>query len=94
VEAEPTVDPVLIPLMQFLSFAAWFGCGIGAAVLGDKIGFGCLGALLGFLLGPIGLLIVFAMIADKEKCPACKKLVARNTTKCPWCQSDLPNSVQ
>ena len=71
------MDPIFIPLMQLLSLAIWIGCGIGAAMLGDKIGFGCLGALLGFLLGPLGLLIVFAMIADKEKCPACKKLVIR-----------------
>ena len=84
------MESLYIPLLQLLSFAIWIGCGIGSAMLADRIGFGCLGALLGFMLGPIGLIIVFAMIADKEQCPACKKSVNRGATKCPWCQADLP----
>jgi len=58
---------------------------------------------LGFLLGPIGLLIALVMSTDHRemekrslqagelrKCPTCAELVRIEASKCRFCGSDLP----
>jgi hypothetical protein len=64
-------------------------CGIaGAIIRSGKGGSGFNGFLLGFFLGPIGLIIaVFA--GSGRQCPFCKSSIHPEAVKCPRCQSDL-----
>jgi hypothetical protein len=67
----------------------WITCGIGAGFVGSqKGGSGCLWFFLGFLLGPIGLLMSFAAGPERH-CPMCRKGVDTKAVRCPHCQSDL-----
>ena len=71
----------------------WIVCGIGAAFVASSRGAsGCLWALLGFLLGPIGLAMAFA--ADSGWiCPSCQSSVKRGATRCPKCQVNFTQPV-
>lgn len=67
---------------------------IGAAI-GQKKGRTGAGFLFGFLLGPIGWLIV-AVGPDMSPgrfCPACKGKVPEGATKCMHCGTDLVRSA-
>jgi len=49
-----------------------------------------LGFLLGFLLGPIGWLLVLLAKDQRAKCPHCQGVLpAKSVTKCMHCASDL-----
>jgi hypothetical protein len=75
--------------MELLLLLFWIACGIGAAFVGSSRGAsGCLWAVLGFTLGPIGLLMSFAAISE-HKCPHCQSGIAKEATRCPKCQADL-----
>lgn len=67
----------------------WIVCGIaGAMVAAERGASGCLWFGLGFLLGPFGL--VLSLVAgDGRRCPACRKNIHPEATKCPYCQSSL-----
>ena len=83
----------------------WFGMGIaGGMIMSNKGRSGCGGFALGFLLGPIGLVIALVMGADHRemekrslrqgemrKCPTCAELVRIEATKCRYCGSELPS---
>jgi len=75
----------------------------GGIILSNKGRSGCGGFALGFLLGPIGLLIALVMSTDHRemekrslqagelrKCPTCAELVRIEASKCRFCGSDLP----
>jgi predicted amidophosphoribosyltransferase len=67
----------------------WIVCGIAAAFVASSRGAnGCLWAFLGFLLGPIGLLMAFASQSDR-KCPHCQSGIHADATRCPKCQVPL-----
>ena len=82
----------------------WIGCAIAASIVSSNKGKDWLGgALLGFLLGPIGLLITLVSSTDQaqldsaslasglnRKCPFCAELVRAEAKKCRHCGSELP----
>lgn len=65
------------------------GGGIGAAI-GARKNRTAFGFVVGFIIGPIGWLIVLVMPSNFPKCPACKGDVIPGATKCKNCGSDLP----
>ncbi len=67
----------------------WIICGIAAAFVATSRGAsGCLWAFLGFLLGPIGLLMAFASESGR-KCVYCLKGIHENARRCPHCHADF-----
>ena len=78
--------------MEFLLLVLliWTFCGIGSAVVASNRGAnGCLWFALGFVFGPFGLAFSFASGSSRE-CIACRKRVHPQATRCPYCQSELP----
>lgn len=81
----------------------WIFCAIGAYLIADaRGGSGPMAALLGFLLGPIGVLCAFFMGGDeakaeqqlvvgaKKKCPRCAELVQPDALVCKHCGFEFP----
>lgn len=63
--------------------------GISAAVASSRGASAGLWFVLGFLFGPLGLLLSF-LSGSGRNCPFCRKAVHREATKCPYCQSVVP----
>lgn len=79
---------------QFLIYAGvavvvWtlIGLGIGAAR-----GRAAFGLLLGFLLGPIGWLIVLILPKEGPRCPECMEVVNAGARRCHHCYSEIVTS--
>lgn len=75
---------------------SWFilcGLSISAVVgylLGDRKGKPIRGAILGFLLGPLGWLLVLISPDDSPTCPYCKGKVVAGASRCKNCGSRIP----
>lgn len=66
----------------------WIVCGILGAVIGSNKGVGCLGAILGFVLGPLGLLIVVVTPDEtRVECPFCREKINKAAVVCPHCRN-------
>lgn len=81
-------DPTLIIL-----FWGVIGALVGLFI-GDAKGRTGAGVVLGFLLGPIGWLIIgigpnYKEAADTKKCPFCAERVKREGKVCKHCRRDL-----
>lgn len=73
--------------MEFV--VIWFICGIIAAAIGSSKGEGFVGFIIGFILGPLGIIAAILSSGNRKRCPYCKEFINRKATKCPKCQSDL-----
>jgi hypothetical protein len=65
----------------------WCACGIIAAIIASPRGkSGSLFFLLGFLLGPFGILIA---LSEGKPCPACRSRISDEAKVCPKCAHQL-----
>ena len=78
----------------------WICCGVlGAMIANNKGNSGCVGILLGLILGPIGLLLTFfssdnkdelrRRTGDTKKCPYCAEFVKSDAIVCKHCGRSL-----
>ena len=67
----------------------WILCGLIGAAVGSSKNLGLWGFVVGFLLGPIGLLIVVLSSGNRIPCPFCCEKMNRRATVCPHCQRDV-----
>jgi len=78
----------------------WFVCGIiGYQIDFNKGNSGCFGSILGFLLGPLGLLLIYFSSSnskvlrqrsgDTKVCPFCKEYIKYNADYCKHCHNRL-----
>ena len=71
-------------LISFLMAAV--GCVIGGHFQGRPI----LGALLGFLFGPLGWMMVFIFTDRRRRCAACRTVAHAQAIECGKCGRRLP----
>ena len=62
----------------------WLICGVIAAMIASQRQAGCLGFILGVLLGPFG--IIAAFFIGGKQCLFCKSKIDTSATVCPKCQ--------
>jgi hypothetical protein len=63
--------------------------GVAGWVIGKPKGISEVGAILGALLGPIGLVITAFMQGNRENCRFCNELINPEASICPHCQRNL-----
>ena len=68
----------------------WIICGIIGAMIGSSKGARGTGFWLGFLLGPIGVIIAVMMKGNGPKCHFCKEELNPQATVCAHCQREQP----
>ena len=68
-------------------FGTWFTCGIAGAIIGSSKNAAFGGFILGFFLGPLGVIAAFA-IDGRRKCPKCATRVNAGASICPQCRSE------
>lgn len=66
--------------------ALWSSLG---AIIGNSRGRLAFGLVMGFILGPIGLLLIFVLPSLYKFCPFCKGNIPTDAVKCQKCGSDL-----
>src|SRR5437879_4630837 len=92
--ARNEVRSVSIRMELAIVVVVWIFCGIAAAFIAQNRGAsGCLWFGLGVLFGPFGLAFAFAAGKDRS-CPACKKRIHPDATKCQNCQTDLTQRLK
>jgi hypothetical protein len=71
--------------MVFFAAIAW--------LIARRKGQGALGMWLGFLLGPIGVLIICVTRGDRKACPHCLSLIKARAAVCPRCTREIPRHI-
>lgn len=75
--------------MLVLAVGFWILCGATAALIGARKGMRGQGFALGFVLGPIGVVLALAAKGDRRECPFCRELVDPAAVVCPRCQRSI-----
>ena len=81
----------------FIFYAIAWACAFGSvgSYMGGQLkGQPTLGFVLGLLLGPLGLLLVFAFEDVRPKCGQCKMAVPEGAKKCGHCGADIVSVSQ
>lgn len=66
----------------------WVACGLCGALIAQARGAsGCAWFAAGFFLGPLALL--FALLDTGRQCPACRKKIHVEATRCPHCTAEV-----
>jgi len=60
----------------------WLLCAIAGAMIGSTKGRGGTGFVLGFFLGPFGILFCLLMKGNRQTCPSCKSSIHADATIC------------
>lgn len=77
--------------MDVIFLAAAFLLGLAGYGLGRGKGRGAVGFVMGFLLGPLGLIVIFFFPPRPEYvCPACGQGTRPGQEACAACQARLP----
>lgn len=79
-------------LLNILNATFWLWVVLGpliGAAIGQKKGRLGAGIFFGFLLGPIGWLVIAVGPDNRRKCPECKGVVPEGARKCMHCGTDL-----
>ena len=77
--------------MEALFILIWIVCGIVGLILGDKKGMPGTGALLGFSLGIIGIVILITLEDKYKTCPGCGNRLRPDAIRCLSCGYDVRN---
>ncbi|MFA5056471.1 MAG: zinc ribbon domain-containing protein [Opitutaceae bacterium] len=64
-------------------------CGFIGYFVADRKNMGPVGAILGVLLGPVGVLIAAVALDARQQCPKCRERINEGATICPHCKAEL-----
>ncbi len=79
----------------FFGFIIWMVCGIASASISSSKGNGgCAGFALGFLFGPLGLLIAALMPASRSAVAVANNVSPGPMGTCPFCLSLIPMAAR
>jgi hypothetical protein len=84
-------------VILIISFFVFIICGVIGAALASEKGRGAAGFWLGFVFGPIGILIALLLkpsVSGLKPCPFCAELIQPAALKCRFCNADLPESFR
>jgi hypothetical protein len=72
----------------FFCAVGWIICGFLGGLVGNAKNAAGSGAVLGFLFGPLGVLVAFA-VDGRPECPYCKGRIEPRATTCQHCRKSL-----
>jgi hypothetical protein len=71
-----------------LALIIWGLFGLASGIVaGNRGANGCSWAVIGFILGPLGLLLAFT--ATGKKCRACAKKIPQDASVCAYCRTPV-----
>ncbi len=76
-----------------IGFGLWLVFAIATALVANSRGAGgCLWLVVGFVLGPVGLVLAVILAKPSGRCPFCREAIDPKATRCPHCQGVIKNS--
>mgnify|MGYP001550901652 CR=1 FL=1 len=75
---------MFFPLLVF-----WALCGAVGAMIGDRKGMAGQGLVMGFVLGPIGIVLALTSTGNRRACPYCRELVDPAAVVCAHCRRGI-----
>jgi len=83
-----TVEQAAFYLVCAVVNAIFWGV-VGMVLAGNYRGRAGAGFLWGFLLGPIGMIVVLALADLRPKCKFCRRVINPEARICPHCQREV-----